>query len=306
MTSKKWSEGLNMKFIDAYKEQECLWNQFNPLYKNKFARETALKKLAEIIELVDFGAVEAKAKIKALRSTYNLEVEKQKKSEKSGAGLDDVYVPSVKWFKTMKEIMTTGTLKRRTQSNLVPVTQTRDNNESEVTDIGTEPSSVGATSPQSDEDTHVDDPLPAPATPKNTQNSESQLKPPSCKKFWPRSKIQQFAATANQLQKLIDSLNTKPSEQNEWDAFGNVVAAHLKKLTPRRALEAEMKIHSVLNECRMQDLIDKTIIPSHSGSSVRYVESSDVSLSPGNVCTRGKSVFTDGTRILSCRLLHQC
>ncbi|KAG8254898.1 hypothetical protein J6590_106022, partial [Homalodisca vitripennis] len=68
------------------------------------------------MELDDFGVIEAKAKIKALRSTYNLEVEKQKKSEKSGAGLDDV--PSVKWFKTMKEIMTTGTLKRRTQSNL--------------------------------------------------------------------------------------------------------------------------------------------------------------------------------------------
>lgn len=161
----------------------------------------------------------------------------------------------------------------------VPATQTKDNNESEIRDIGNEQNSVGATSPQSDEDTQVDDPLPAPGTPKNAQDGESQLKPPLRKKFKPRSKIQQIAATATQLQKLSDSLKAKPSQQNEWDAFGNLVAAHLKKLTPRRALEAEMRIHSVLNECRMQDLIDQTVIPSHPGLSVRSVESTDVSLS---------------------------
>uniref|UniRef100_A0A0A9Z6Q7 N-terminal acetyltransferase A complex subunit NAT1 n=1 Tax=Lygus hesperus TaxID=30085 RepID=A0A0A9Z6Q7_LYGHE len=119
MPPKKWSDELNMKFVQVYKECECLWNQFDPLYKNKFARESALQKIAEEMNLDDFGVPEAKAKIKSLRSTYNLELDKQRKSEKSGTGSEDVYVPSIKWFGTMQDVMSKGTLKRPTQSNLV-------------------------------------------------------------------------------------------------------------------------------------------------------------------------------------------
>lgn len=58
-----------MKFVAAYKENESLWNQFDPLskgargglYKNKFARETALRKLSDEMQLDDFGVAEVKA-----------------------------------------------------------------------------------------------------------------------------------------------------------------------------------------------------------------------------------------------------
>lgn len=44
---------------------------------------------------------ELKQKIKNLSCTYNQEVNKIKKSKKSGSGLNDVYVPNIKWFPLM-------------------------------------------------------------------------------------------------------------------------------------------------------------------------------------------------------------
>lgn len=45
---------------------------------------------------------EIKNKIRSLRSTYHQELNKVQKSKRSGAGLGDVYKPSLTWFKEME------------------------------------------------------------------------------------------------------------------------------------------------------------------------------------------------------------
>lgn len=115
----KWSDDTNIKFVELYKEKRCLWDQHHDLYKNKNARETALSEIVGEMNIEGFGVAEAKAKIKSLRGTFNIEFAKQQKSAKSGCGSADVYVPTLKWFNIMKQVMVKGTLKRQTTSTLV-------------------------------------------------------------------------------------------------------------------------------------------------------------------------------------------
>jgi len=64
--------------------------------------------------LENFTTEDAKQKIKNLRATYQQESHKIDKSLSSGAGLEDVYKPSMKWF----TLMTSRTSAICTSSNL--------------------------------------------------------------------------------------------------------------------------------------------------------------------------------------------
>lgn len=56
MTS-RWNEEMTIKFVQAYRDRECLWNTTANIYKNKQARETAYK---EIMHIDGFGVNEIK------------------------------------------------------------------------------------------------------------------------------------------------------------------------------------------------------------------------------------------------------
>jgi hypothetical protein len=43
----KVSGDLNLKFVELYHEEECLWNASIPSYKNKSMRDTSLQKICE-------------------------------------------------------------------------------------------------------------------------------------------------------------------------------------------------------------------------------------------------------------------
>ncbi|CAH1994585.1 unnamed protein product [Acanthoscelides obtectus] len=51
-----------------------------------------------------------------MRKTYNQEALKVKKSKKSGVKPDDIYVPTVKWFRQMEEIMDSCTAENEMKS----------------------------------------------------------------------------------------------------------------------------------------------------------------------------------------------
>lgn len=94
----RWGDEKTTQFILVYREYECLWNPSCSLYKNKIARDNAYTKIQEEFNLT---VKEIKNKIKSLRSTYHQELNKVEKSKRSGAGLSDVYKPSLTWFKEM-------------------------------------------------------------------------------------------------------------------------------------------------------------------------------------------------------------
>ena len=66
-------------------------------------RDAAYLKLADCANLPGFTVQEAKNKIKNLRSTYSQELKKVKQSKKSG--LDEVYQPSLIWYKEIDSFL---------------------------------------------------------------------------------------------------------------------------------------------------------------------------------------------------------
>jgi Leu/Phe-tRNA-protein transferase len=101
----RWKYELICKNVELYKEHECLWYMNSTLYKRKDARKCALVEIVRKMGLENFTTEDAKQKIKSLtlslgkkRATYQQESHKIEKSLSPGAGLVDVYKPSMKWF----------------------------------------------------------------------------------------------------------------------------------------------------------------------------------------------------------------
>jgi hypothetical protein len=115
----RWNDELTYKYVELYKEHECLWNMNSTLYKRKDARQSALEEIVGKMRLENFTTEDAKQKIKRLRATYQQESNKIDKSLSYGAGLEDVYKPSMKWFTLMTKVMKSGVLKRGTASSQV-------------------------------------------------------------------------------------------------------------------------------------------------------------------------------------------
>lgn len=115
----RWNEATTIKFVEEYRERPCLWDIRAAIYKNKQARESAYKEIEDIMGIEGFGVPEIKNKIRALRSTYSQEKKKIKDTMKSGAGSEDIYVPSIKWFKEMDVFLRkVEDNKRPTQDNI--------------------------------------------------------------------------------------------------------------------------------------------------------------------------------------------
>lgn len=87
-------------------------------------RSAAYEEIVKYMAKENFHIAELKQKIKNLRCTYNQEVGKIKKSKKSGAGINDVYVPNIKWFALMDSFMKNVRSSSTTQDN-VGITETQ-------------------------------------------------------------------------------------------------------------------------------------------------------------------------------------
>ncbi|XP_077124540.1 uncharacterized protein LOC143781695 [Ranitomeya variabilis] len=87
--------------IDMYRSLPCLWKIKSADYSNHYKKKAAYEKLVALYkehhptEALDENIV--RKKIQALRTVYKKEMNKVKKSKKSGAGTDDVYVPKL-WY----------------------------------------------------------------------------------------------------------------------------------------------------------------------------------------------------------------
>jgi len=62
-------------------------------------KNSGLEEMMKQLNIPDLTEEDVKLKIKSIRSRYSSELAKVLKSEKSGAGRDDIYVPKLFWFK---------------------------------------------------------------------------------------------------------------------------------------------------------------------------------------------------------------
>ncbi|XP_039969040.1 uncharacterized protein LOC120780872 [Bactrocera tryoni] len=87
-------------FFEIYRSYPEVWKVKSEEYKNKIkknaAYEALLKKYKEIDPKANLESL--KYKINSLRGCYRRELKKIKRSEKSGAGIDEIYIPSLWYF----------------------------------------------------------------------------------------------------------------------------------------------------------------------------------------------------------------
>ncbi|CAK1592623.1 unnamed protein product [Parnassius mnemosyne] len=113
----KWAESETLKLVELYGEFPCIWDISHRDYKDKNKRNAAYEYIIRAMSKENFGVSELKQKIKNLRCTYNQERIKIKKSQKSGNGSNEVYVPSLKWYYAMDTLLKSITRSTETQDN---------------------------------------------------------------------------------------------------------------------------------------------------------------------------------------------
>lgn len=87
--------------------------------KTETPRDKAYESICFALNLPGLSVNDIKTKIKTIRTNYKCELNKILKSEKSGAGLSDVYVPRLFWFKKADEYLRGVSVAKNSVSNLV-------------------------------------------------------------------------------------------------------------------------------------------------------------------------------------------
>ncbi|KAM4035727.1 uncharacterized protein ACNLHF_014830 isoform 2-T2 [Anomaloglossus baeobatrachus] len=120
------SEQFVRELIELYRSLPCLWLVKSPDYCNKNKKRKAYEKLIALFrqhdpcEKVDESLV--RKKIQSLRTVYKKELNKVEKSKKSGAGTDDVYVPSL-WYYHLLDFIHNQELPRASVCSFGPTTE---------------------------------------------------------------------------------------------------------------------------------------------------------------------------------------
>ncbi|GBP12704.1 hypothetical protein EVAR_10344_1 [Eumeta japonica] len=101
----RWGDEKTLKFVNLYRNHECLWNPRIPQYKNNVDRNNAYQDLLTNMEDPSLTVKIIKTKIKNLRSVYHTELKKVENSKRSGSGAATVYKPSAAWFHEMNSFL---------------------------------------------------------------------------------------------------------------------------------------------------------------------------------------------------------
>ncbi|KAM4014141.1 uncharacterized protein ACNLHF_004022 [Anomaloglossus baeobatrachus] len=132
------SEEFIRELIALYRSLPCLWRIKSAKYSNKIKKREAYAQLVAFFQQHSEGQVVTEAivkkKIQGLRTVYRKELNKVEKSTKSGAGTEDVYVPSL-WYFELMEFTRDQELPRRAQRSLQPNLDPEHRRDSPVVDF---------------------------------------------------------------------------------------------------------------------------------------------------------------------------
>ncbi|KAF5273663.1 hypothetical protein FQA39_LY07353 [Lamprigera yunnana] len=98
-----WTREPVIIIIDGYRKHPCLYVVKSQNYKNKHARTQALEEILKDVRTVkpEVSILENKNKFNALKTNFMTEHRKMQKSQRSGAGDEDIYVPSLWYFENL-------------------------------------------------------------------------------------------------------------------------------------------------------------------------------------------------------------
>ncbi len=97
---RSWSHTFFTEFIELYRSFPCLWKVKDKDYSNRDKKRLAYEALVKKCKEIDPDANKdyVSKKVNSFRTVFRKEIKKIKESEKSGAGADDVYTPTLWYF----------------------------------------------------------------------------------------------------------------------------------------------------------------------------------------------------------------
>ena len=90
------------------RERQCVWNPKFTEYKEKSKRDKALEDIVQELNHNNITVEGLKLKIKSIQTRYSTELVKIRKSEWSGGGTDDIYIPKLFWFAEANSFLRTN------------------------------------------------------------------------------------------------------------------------------------------------------------------------------------------------------
>lgn len=107
------------EFIDMYKELLCLWQIKSKEYLDKNKKTEAYDVLINKLKTVQPDAAKATVinKINSLRGSFRREYKEVVDSKRSGAGVDEIYVPSL-WYYELLMFVKDQDIVRESVSNI--------------------------------------------------------------------------------------------------------------------------------------------------------------------------------------------
>ncbi|KAF5283136.1 hypothetical protein FQR65_LT14065 [Abscondita terminalis] len=119
MSDSKWGGGDVINFLNLYRKYPCLWDVTSTDYLKRDIKQQAYQDLKDLEEAgLPLQEDALKKKIKVIRDSYRNEVNKIKKSKKSGAGTEDIYKPKLQWFCAADSFLNSVISGRTSSSNL--------------------------------------------------------------------------------------------------------------------------------------------------------------------------------------------
>ncbi|XP_066151266.1 uncharacterized protein [Euwallacea fornicatus] len=271
---KKWREADTIKFVELYEKAECLWNFRHPVYKHRNARDKAIQNMLKEMNMADFGVNELKNKIKNIRSTYQQEVNKIRRSKENlGGGIMEEYKTNLAWFHIadrflrgvinstyrspaakIEEEAEDTTLFQQDQANLYNMVET----EMAITNGETESDLLTFPGNRQIKEEIVKDEYDSPihheVKRRRLSTHHQHVGYEITNGLDPSTRSEDILERVYQKSPAMESYT---ATKDEWYHFSNNIACQLRTLPLERALMCQKKIVDILTEERIDYLLTK-------------------------------------------------
>uniref|UniRef100_A0A2S2N9C2 MADF domain-containing protein n=1 Tax=Schizaphis graminum TaxID=13262 RepID=A0A2S2N9C2_SCHGA len=230
-----------IKFVELYRDAECLWKINSEMYKDRNTRVGALKKICDNMGIDGFGIREVAQKIKNIRSAYYQELKKINNSKKSGASAIDIYQPKVPWFTIVHSFLKQNPEINKTVSNRSSSQVQCDNTSKQLED---------------EDSCGLNDQIEVNLS--NEKESGQRFKLPPISSQAAQSKKRRFqnqCTSPSYIEEAInksDSIQKNSSLETEFDIWCQSLAKQLNNMETLRALQLQMQIQIIVSKERIE------------------------------------------------------
>ncbi|CAG9862829.1 unnamed protein product [Phyllotreta striolata] len=229
----EWTENAMLTFIKKIQSHPCLWNPADKNKKNRSKVRDAFKNIAE--EMNTENIEELKKKKEIIFQTYRGYRRKVLVSQKSGAGTDDIYKPTWPPYSLLDEFLHGIYSPKGRFDTLI----TEDEGEQIVVDVDEDQASGGSFQTASQFSVGA-------SVPSTTSHAPSNKK---------RKCSTQRIDAVHDLRNLQAGIDA--DDEDSFKAFGNSVAAQLRKLSGENALLAQRDIQNILTDYGIEDIRER-------------------------------------------------